>query len=609
MLSKAKLKQRLKRRLIFFLFVVGFVFSILWLRIIEIQVFEGEQYYKKSQRVIRRVLPIAAPRGEVYDRFHTKRDRSNPVIKNDTTLNLIAIPSHFKGNELIQKTIQLEKILKLPQGSLESKINYTDRTKNKKIVLIKNLTSRQHTLLADFYLTFINFIVEQSVKRIYVQKGVLSHITGYIGPPSTNDVKRGIKKYQEVGKNGLESYYDSILRGTDGEMVQIKNAPGVIQEEKVLKNFRSGDNLILTIDSRMQKIAWDSLDNKTGAVIVLRPSNGEVLSLVSKPGYDPNILVSPDKEMRKEHLSYMTETKAELNRAISTKYPPASAFKTLVALAGLEENRVAPSQYFYCPGKFVLKSTYVGLPDTTFFCWGTHRGNKLVSAIAHSCSAYFYQFGYKLGAEPILKYARYFGLDKTSGIDLPNEITGFIPSPLWKEKTYNQRWFDGDTVNLSIGQGFVETTLIGLVNFYAALVTNGVIYRPHLVKEIRYSENDFLKELVQPQIINELPLSRENILAIKEGLKGVTSYGTARRLFYKMFVAGKTGTVQIRSDKRFDPEQHAWFIGYGPYSRAINEMIVIGVFVEKGGSGSYGAAPIAREIFRYWLSNIDKYNL
>ena len=472
--------------------------------------------------------------------------------------------------------------------------------------MIKNLTTTQHTLLADFYLNFSNFIVEQSVKRIYVYGDVFSHITGYIGAPSKSDVKRGIKKYQEVGKNGIESTYDPILRGIDGEVVQIKNAPGVVQEEKVLKNFRSGNNLILTLDSKMQEIAWKSLGEKIGAVVVIRPSNGEVLSLVSKPGYDPNILVSPNKEMRKEHLSYMKKTKAELNRAISAKYPPASALKTLVALAGLEENRVTESQYFFCPGKFILKSSYAGLPDTTFFCWGTHGGNRLISAIAHSCSSYFYQFGYKLGSEPILKYAHYFGLDEASDIDLPNEIAGFVPSHLWKEKTYNQRWFDGDTVNLSVGQGFIETTLIGLVNFYAALVTNGVIYKPHLVKEIRYIENDAIKELIQPQIINELPLSRENILTLKAGLKGVTIYGTARGLFRKMFIAGKTGTVQIRSDKRFDPDQHAWFIGYGPYNRAVNDMIVVGVFVEKGGSGTYGAAPIAKDIFLYWTSVVDK---
>ena len=588
------------------MFVIAFTFSILWIRLIEIQIFEGEKYYEKSQRVIRRVLPIAAPRGEVYDRFYTGRTQSKPIIKNKTTLNLIAIPSHFKENELVQKTIQLEKILRLSQGSLVVKINYTARTKNKKIVLIKNLTTRQHTLFADFYLNFADFIVEQSIKRIYVQGNAFSHITGYIGAPSKSDVKRGIKKYQEVGKNGIESTYDLTLRGIDGEVVQIKNAPGAVQEEKVLKNFRSGNNLVLTIDSKMQKIAWRSLGNKTGAVIVIRPSNGEILSLVSKPDYDPNILVSSNKKLRKKHLSYMKRTKAELNRAISTKYPPASTLKTLVALSGLEENRVTESQYFYCPGKFTLKSSYIGLPDTTFFCWGVHGGNQLISAIARSCSSYFYQFGYKLGSEPILKYARYFGLDNISDIDLPNEIPGFVPSHLWKEKTYKQKWFDGDTINLSIGQGFIETTLIGLVNFYAGLVTNGVIYKPHLVREIRYIENDFAKELVQPQIINELPLSRENVLTLKEGLKGVTAYGTAKNLFKKMFVAGKTGTVQIRSDKRFDPEQHAWFIGYGPYNRAINDMIVVGVFVEKGGSGSYGAAPIARDIFLYWLSIVNK---
>ncbi len=595
-----KLKQRLRKRLFVFLLLITAIFSFLLVRLIKIQIFEGAAFYEQSQRVIRRVSPIIAVRGEVYDRYYKSRLRSNPIISNQTSLNLVVIPSNFKQGELIIKFNQLEKVFKLPKNYFKKKY-ILGNIKKEKIILIENLTQEQHTLFADYYIEFTGFVVEQSVQRKYNLGSIASHITGYIGAPSHTDIKQGIKRYQEVGKNGIEKYYDQILRGEDGEMVQIKNAHGKVKEQKVLKNFKPGYNLILTIDNAMQSIASKVMKNKTGAVIALRPSTGEVLTLVSTPDYDPNILISSKKKERSAHLEYMTVNKSELNRAISGKYPPASTFKPLVALAGLEENRISTSQQFYCPGKFVLTSSYKGLSDTTFFCWGVHGINQLLSAIAHSCSAYFYQLGYRIGSEPILKYARYFKLHELSGIDLPYEIKGFVPSPLWKEKQYNQRWFDGDTVNLSIGQGFIETTLISLSLVYSGLIMNGVIYRPHLLKEVRYADNDIVKEVIAPKIINELPLNRKNLNLIKEGLKGVTKYGTSKGLFNQMYVAGKTGTVQIRSNQRIDPDQHAWFIGYGPYNQDPDKMIVVGVFVEKGGSGTSGAAPIAQELFKYWL--------
>ena len=604
-----KLKQRFKHRLFVFLFIVTAYFSLLVVRLVDIQIFKGDHFYERSQRVIRRVLPIKAPRGEVYDRHYKKNNlKENLIISSHTTINLIAVPSHFKHNDLMLKLDRLETLLGLPNKSLKRKIRSVGKKKEKKIVLIENLTEKQHTIFADYYIEFTNFIVEQSVQRKYNLGRVASHITGYIGPPSKKDIQtRGIKQYQKVGKNGIESYYDLDLRGEDGEMVQIKNAPGKIEEQKVLTNFKPGNNLILTIDNKMQSLASKVMGEKTGAIIAFRPSTGEILTLVSKPDYDPNILISTNKEKKRSaHIKYMRRDKAELNRAISTKSPPASTFKVLVALAGLEEDRVSSSQAFHCSGKHVLKSSYKGLPDTTFFCWGTHGRNKLVHAIAYSCSSYFYQLGYRIGSEPILKYARYFKLDKISGIDLPNEVFGFIPSPLWKEKTYKQRWFDGDTINLSIGQGFIETTLISLSLVYSGLVMNGVIYRPHILKETRYVENDTIKQVTQPEIINELPLNRKNLQIVKEGLKGVTEYGTTRGLFKKMYIAGKTGTVQVRSDRRIDPNQHAWFIGYGPYNQIAKNMIVVGVFIEKGGSGTAGAAPLAQELFRYWINHYNK---
>ncbi|MCS6985198.1 MAG: penicillin-binding protein 2 [Leptospiraceae bacterium] len=596
-----KLWQRLRKRLWGFTFFVSVSFTILVLRVGYLQALKGEEYYEKSKRVIRKVVPLPAPRGEIFDRNYVAREKATYLVSNKSTLDLIAIPSHFRSGELRSEVAKLERLLKLKRGSLLEKITESKIRQNEEIVLVENLSPAQHTVLADYYLSFSRFIIRQSTRRHYNLGPVLAHVTGYVGLPSKKEIEAGIKSYQLVGKNGLEAYYDAILRGEDGEIVQIKTASGDVEEQKVFRNFIPGNNLVLTIDAELQQTAWQAMGERTGALIALEPATGEILALVSKPDYNPNLLVDPDREVRAAHFQEMLQKKAELNRAISAKYPPASSFKPLVALAALEERRSNSEQSFFCPGKFTLKSSYRGLPDTVFYDWAVHGYMDLVNALSQSCSVYFYELGYRIGAEPIIKYARYFYLDRLSQIDLPFEVSGFVPSPLWKEKQFQTRWFDGDTVNLSVGQGFLETTLIGMVNFYAALVNDGVVYWPHLVKEIRFAENDEIKEVIKPRVLYELPISRSTLEVIKKALRRVVTEGTARSVFQGSGlypIAGKTGTVQTRSRERFaNTTQHAWFIGYGPVDGPPENMIVVGVFVERGITGAAGAAPVAREIF------------
>jgi len=606
-----KINDQLKNRLIALIVLLFFFFFILLFRLVIIQLIDGSEYREKSVRVIRKVVTFSAPRGEMFDRHYQSRESSVSIVSNSTNLTLVAIPGSFSDeNDMLKKIELMETLLGKPIGSLQAKIPPEKRRSNEEIMIIDNLTENDLTKLADFYLIFTNFIIRQNTLRKYDFGTITPHVTGYVGPPTVDDLRRGIKSNQWVGKNGLEKQYDDLLRGEDGEIVQIKTAIGEMEEQKVYKNFIPGNNLILTVDMELQKTAWEMMGDRKGGVIVIKPATGEVLVLISKPEFDPNILIDSNSEARSKHLAYMQEEYAEINRAISAKYPPASTFKPLVAIAGIEERKITVNDEHYCPGKFVIKSSYAHLPDSTFHCWTTHGKNNLIQAIANSCSVYFYKIGQKIGVEPIVRYSKYFMLDQLTGIDLPAETAGFIPTPKWKEKQFKQRWFDGDTVNLSIGQGFIETTLISMVNFYAAIVNGGVVYRPHMIKEIRFAENDEVKEVIEPEILYELPISQNSLDAVRKGLREVARDGTASRMLGRpgfMPVAGKTGTAQTRSYERFAHKtQHAWFVGYGPYNGDLNNTIVVGVFVEQGVAGAVSAVPIAYQIFNIWGNRVQK---
>lgn len=604
--TEHQLSLRLQQRIIVFVVFIISILFILVLRTVYLQAFVGDEFYEKSQRVIRKTIPLPAPRGEMFDRHYSSRNQSVPLVSNIITINLIAVPANFTEEELLQKVSELEELFQLPKNSMRKNISAAKMRSSEEIILIEDISHNQITLLSDYYLKFSKFVLRESSMRYYNLGEKLSHVTGYIGAPNEADIEAGIRSYQTVGKNGLEAYYDTLLRGEDGEIVQLKTSKDN-EDQDILKNQTPGNTLVLTIDAKLQELAWESLADKTGAVVVLKPVSGEVLAMVSKPDYNPNIMVSSERKLRSKHIRQIQKTKAEINRAISTKYPPASAFKTLVALAALEENRITPSQRYFCPGRFTLKASYAGLKDTTYHCYGVHSNMNLIEGIAQSCSTYFYELGYHIGAEPIIRYARYFQLDQKTGIDLPAEISGFVPSPLWKEKNVHSPWFDGDTINLSIGQGYIQTTLMGMVNFYSAIVNDGVIYRPHFIKEIRYAENDNIKEEIKPKVLYELPISSSTLKTLRRALREVTLVGTTKNVFRVpgiMPVAGKTGTAQTVSFRFAHGTQHAWYIGYGPYNGNPENIILVGVFVERGVGGAVGAAPIARDIFVHWSERL-----
>jgi penicillin-binding protein 2 len=384
------------------------------------------------------------------------------------------------------------------------------------------------------------------------------------------------------------------LRGKDGYFRRIVDSLRRIEGEEIGQKPIAGKNIVLTIDYEIQKTLYEAIGNYRGAAVVLKPATGEVLAMVSKPDFDPNAILSKNND---EVISTLINNpdRPFINRAIQALYPPASTFKLVTAVAGLEEDKWKAGRSNYCPGKYILKGYR---KDITKYCYGVHHHVDLYSAIAKSCSTYFYNMSYKIGPTVIMKYAKHFGLNAKTGIDLPGEKSGFIPSKKWKRRRFGQSWYDGDTINLSIGQGFTMITPIELATFVAAINNNGIMYRPHLIKEIRSQDNRKIIEKVAPKRIKEIPLSEKTLDAIRYGMRMAVTKGTSVRLRYlKVPIAGKTGTAQTKSKRDSDATQHAWFTGFAPFKGGVHEKVVIAVIVEHGVAGAATAVPIAEKVF------------
>jgi penicillin-binding protein 2 len=610
--TEFKLEENFKGRLYFFSIIIVFTLVIFIFQLFNLQVVNGAENFLKAERFVRRSEALPAARGQIYDRTFSSPEKSFPLVQNSASLDVIVNTGLFKNNpeKIRDFVIQFYETLSVPKAYYENEViepKFTKKIKSRiPILLLQGVTPAQHERIAQFdnigrYVFFL-----PTPKRIYNMGPALAHVTGYVGLPNTNDLKNSeIKSYQLVGKGGIETLYDQYLRGTDGFRYQRRNTEGNIEEEKIISHASMGNNLILSIDRKVQIAAYNALKNFRGTVIAMKPGTGEVLALASNPSFDPNILSGKNTQARLLHLKRVNKNGGFLNLAIQSRFPPASTFKTLVGLAALEsEHKInfSPSQTFHCNSRFMLKSSSSVVPDQEFLCWDKrgHGTNDLTHALEKSCSVYFYNLGYKLGAESILYYSRLFGLDKKSNIDLPGETEGFVPSNEWKKRSQGMKWFDGDTINLSIGQGFISVTPVGLALFYMALVNNGKVHQPYIVSEMRNPLDNSLVFRTTPRVIRDIPLKASTLEALNQGLRMVAKTGTASRLLNQPDlpdIAGKTGTAQTKRRGQ-SSSNHAWFVGYAPFGAPVADQVLVVVFVEHGVGGSVGAGPIAKEVFK-----------
>jgi penicillin-binding protein 2 len=398
-----------------------------------------------------------------------------------------------------------------------------------------------------------------------------------------------------IGKAGIEKQYDELLRGREGRETRTVDVRGrriggqgtVIREPPEM-----GKNLVLTVDRRIQTLVEQALGNRMGAAVVMRPATGEVLAMVSYPWYDPNIFISPQRAGYQALA--VDPNKPFLNRAIQSSYPPASTFKIVMTTGILAENAFPPEQLILCPGE-------ISYGDRQWRCHIRRPGHgrlNLRRAMAQSCDVYYWVVGRDhLGVERIVSYARDYGFGESTGIDLPGEIAGFIPTPQWKDRRFHEKWLGGDTMNMSIGQGYTLVTPIQMANMICMVVNDGRIYRPHILKEIRDPVSGAVERTIQPEVAHRTNLDPKVFETVRADMRGVISEGTAQfPLNIKTVeIAGKTGTGEVGLPDKW----HSWFAAFAPYTtERPEERVVVSIIVEAVNNWEWWAPYASAIIFQ-----------
>jgi penicillin-binding protein 2 len=590
-------------------------FSLLLLRFVYLQIVQYDYYRTKAEDNRISIVPIMPNRGLILDRSGTV------LARNYSAYTLEISPG---------KVADLEKTINGLESIVE--IRPSDRTRFKRLMIEAKgadslpirtrLTDEEVAKFAANRYRFPGVDIQARLFRQYPLNEIASHLVGYIGRINDREVERiddegltaNYKGTDHIGKTGLEQSYESELHGITGyEQVEVDSGGrGVRTLSRTSPT--SGNNLVLTLDIKLQEVAEQAFGENRGALVAIEPATGGILAFVSKPGFDPNLFVD-GIDLASWDLLNTSPDRPMVNRALAGTYPPGSTFKPYMALAALELGKRTPQQTIYDPG---------------FFQFGNHRfrddkpgGHGTVDmykSIVASCDTYYYMLGNDLGIDNIARFIGQFGFGAKTGIDIEGEATGVLPSQEWKRRHFKkpeqQKWYAGETISIGIGQGYNAYTPLQMAQAMATIANNGVIYRPHLVnyiENIRSGE----RTLVEPKLERAITLKAENIEFIKRALAGVNTDGTGARAFAKAEYtsAGKTGTAQVvalKQNEKYDEKRvgerhrdHALFIAFAPLE---SPKIALAVVVENAGFGARAAAPIARQVLDYYLlgKRVDK---
>jgi penicillin-binding protein 2 len=541
------------------------------------QILSGELYRSRARDIARRTTVIPAQRGEIYDRHF-----SQPVARNIDSFAVNITPAEVPQGEMPALLDRLSRFLNIPRDQIEQKIPAQYYHLYQPVEVAVNVPFGTIAELAENADTLPGISWQSKPIRDYVNPESLSHILGYVGVITRDEFtmlyNRDYQQGDVIGKAGIERQYDEVLRGREGMETRIVDVRGrriAGEENHVRKPPAMGKNLVLSVDRAIQTLAEKALGERMGAVVVMRPATGEILAMVSYPWYDPNLFNRSD--IGEEYQRLITDpNKPLLNRAIQSSYPPASTFKVIMTTGILAENAFPVEQTVYCEGE-------MNYGNRDWRCHIRRPGHgrlNLHRAMAQSCDIYYWVVGRDyLGVERVVSYAREFGFGEDTGIDLPGEIDGFVPTPQWKDRRFHERWLGGDTMNMSIGQGYTLVTPIQMANMVAMVVNDGKIYRPHVLKEIRDPVSGAVERSVQNEVIHESDISPAVFERVRQDMRGVISEGTARfpLNIQSVQIAGKTGTGEVGLQDKW----HSWFAAYAPYEASRKEdQVVVSVIVE-----------------------------
>jgi penicillin-binding protein 2 len=431
--------------------------------------------------------------------------------------------------------------------------------------------------------------------RAYPSGGTAATLLGYVGEVNQAQLAReefrDFRPGESLGQAGVERRYDAFIRGIDGGEELEVDARGRAVRLVSRIEPRSGSNIFLTIDKHIQEAAEAAFAGKKGTVIAMNPTTGEILAMVSRPSYDPNLFAQHLTGEEWQRIASDPNHPLQ-NRAFQAQYPPGSIFKLMVAIAGLESGALTPDTKFYCPGVFHLG-------NVKFDDWkkGGHGTLDLRGAIVNSCNVYFYQAGLRVGIEEMVRVSRAFGLGEPPGLGLGDEARGHLPNPQPRRRG-QPGWSAGNTVVSSIGQGLVVTSPMQLLSMVSAIANGGTIYRPWVVQKIAALSGEILDEY-EPEPIRQVPVKPETLAFIRQAMLGVVNEGTGvRAKMAGMAIAGKTGTAQVvrkgEGKGQADLKDHGWFVSFAPVD---NPQIAVVVLVENGGFGGQVAAPVAKAVY------------
>ncbi len=587
--------------------IIIIAFTLIMVRLWYLQILKGDEFLRLSREYSIKIRTIPASRGMILDRYGAT------LVDNIPSFDVLFIPEYVDDHG--PTLTRLGEILGIDPLELENTIEKSRALRPfDPIRLLSGIDRDRLTLIETHRLDLPGIVIDIQPLRYYPFGSMTAHLLGYVGEISKKELRR--KEYQDykwgevVGKTGTERKWNEYLRGRRGGRQVEVDAVG--RETRTLSKVEPtpGANLILTIDSRLQETVEECLSGKVGSIIAMDPVSGEIFAMAAAPSFDSNLFAG----------GLSTEQWGELindplhpleNKAIRGQYPPGSTYKILVALAVLKEGIVTPETTFSCPG-------FYRFGRRTFRCWksGGHGEVDLHQAVVQSCDVYFYQMGEALGVDLLASYALSSGFGQPTGIRLFSEKPGLIPTRRWKKRTLGEVWYPGETIPVSIGQGYNLVTPLQLVTFISAVINGGTLWIPRVVLRVEDVEG---KTLYRSNLEKKgiLPFSMEHLELMKLAMGGVVreKKGTAHWIAMRgLQIGGKTGTVQVISEQsrqqllsrlsqddqhsidRF--EDHAWFVGFASVEEPEVTVVVI---IEHGGHGSTGAAPLAKKVIKRYF--------